>query len=442
MKLSGEYGKLGQYRYDGWFSEEFLLELRGRRGAEAYKEMAENDSVVGAILFAIEMLMRQVTWNVERQGNQQADIDAAAFINSCMGDMDEPWTNFISEVSSFLTFGWAYHEIVYKRRMGRTRNPATKSKYDDGLIGWQKLPIRSQDTLWRWKYDDNDNLLGLIQSAPPMHELVFIPIEKALHFVTKSRKANPEGRSVLRPAYREFYFKRRIEELEGIGIERDLAGLPVIHSPENALLEDDDGHPTPQVLEALRVVKNIRRDEQEGVVMPFGWELKLLTTGGQRQFDTSKIIQQKDSRIAMTVLADFIMLGHETSGSWALSSDKTKLFGIALGGFLDTICEVFNTQAIPRLIDLNGDAFAGITDYPRLVHGDVDSTDITQLSAYVKSMVDSGVITPDERLEEHMRLAADLPEREDLTLTPDKVSTNTAAGTAGMDGEEDIGNGA
>ena len=49
--------------------------------------------------------------------------------------------------------GWSFHEIVYKRRMGNTKNPTTKSKYTDGLIGWKKLPIRAQETLYRWEYD-------------------------------------------------------------------------------------------------------------------------------------------------------------------------------------------------------------------------------------------------------------------------------------------------
>jgi hypothetical protein len=33
----------------------------------------------------------------------------------------------------------------------------------------------------------------------------------------------------------------------------------------------------------------------------------------------------------MTVLADFVLLGHQQVGSFALSSDKTKLFSMAVG---------------------------------------------------------------------------------------------------------------
>ena len=406
-----EYGKTGLFRFNtGWIYEEFLRELQGRKGIEVYKEMSENDDVIGAILFATEMLMRQSEWSIQEAGTEQVDMDAAEFVRSCMDDMEETWSDFISEVLSFLTYGWSYHEIVYKRRMGNTRNPETRSKYTDGLIGWRKLPIRSQDTLWEWKYDEKDNLIGLVQCAPPMYEQVFIPIEKALHFKTKSRKGNPEGRSILRNSYRNWYFKRRIQEIEGIGIERDLAGLPVLEAPEGVDIWSDEYRE--ELAKAEKIVRSVRRDEREGIVLGNGWKFTLTSTGGRRQFDTNQIIERYDTRMAMTVLADFVLLGHQKVGSFALSSDKTELFSVAMGAFLDQICEVFNNQAIPRLIDINGDHFKGITDYPQLVHGDIETQDLGQLGEFVAKMVGIGAITPDEEMEDYLRMTANLPERD------------------------------
>lgn len=375
-----EYGKTGLYRFNtGWIYEEFLKELQGRRGIEAYKEMAENDDVTGAVLFATEMLMRQAKWGIQEAGPGRQDLDAAEFVRTCMDDMEETWSDFISEVLSFLTYGWSYHEIVYKRRMGNTRNPETRSKYSDGLIGWRKLPIRSQDTLWEWQYDELDNLTGLVQCAPPMYEQVFIPLEKALHFKTRSRKDNPEGRSILRNSYRDWYFKRRIQEIEGIGIERDLAGLPVLTAPEGVDIWNDAYKE--ELAKAESIVRSVRRDEREGIVLGNGWQFSLTSTGGRRQFDTNQIIERYDTRMAMTVLADFVLLGHQNVGSFALSSDKTELFSVALGAFLDLICEVFNKQAIPRLIGINGARFAGITGYPMLIHGDIETQDLSHAGA-------------------------------------------------------------
>lgn len=308
-----EYGRIGQRRWQGVFSEEFLPELNGLSGIKVYKEMASNDDTVGAILFAIKMLIRHVSWSVEPGGDSRKDREAAEFVESCMDDMQSTWTDTISEILSFLTYGWSFHEIVYKRRNGKSRNRELNSKYSDGLIGWQKLPIRSQDTLYQWEYDDKDNLIGMTQQPPPDYKLLTIPLRKALLFRTESAKDNPEGRSILRNAYRSWYFKRRMQEIEAIGIERDLAGLPIITGPEDVDLWDSDDPDMQKIYASLvTMVKNIRRNEYEGLVLPNGYTVQLLSTGGARQFDTNAIITRYNTAIAQTVMADFIMLGHES----------------------------------------------------------------------------------------------------------------------------------
>ena len=409
---SKEIGRVGQRRYGGIFYEEFLSELRGRKGAEVFTEMSNNDETIGAILFAIEMLVRQASWNVEPGGSTAKDREAAEFVKSCMDDMQQTWIDTISEILSFLTYGWSFHEIVYKRRMGRTKDNRTSSKYDDGLIGWMKLPIRSQETLYQWEYDDQDNLIGMTQMPPPDFGLITIPMNKAMLFRTRSRKDNPEGRSILRTAYRSWYFKRRIQEIEGIGIERDLAGLPVITTPEGMDIWDKDDEDMNAIRAGLEaMVKNIRRDSTEGLVLPFGYTFELTSTGGSRQFDTNSIIARYDTKISQTVLADFIQLGHESVGSFALSSDKTNLFSMAICAFLDIICQTFNSQGIPALIDINGDHFAGVTDYPRLTHGDIEDVDLATMATFIKDMTSIGVIIPDESLEDYVRQLGKLPKR-------------------------------
>lgn len=387
MARTDEIGRIGQKRYGGTFYEEFLRELRGKKGIETYREMAENDDTIGAILFAVEMLIRQASWNVEPGGDTPKDKEAAEFVEQCMHDMQDTWTDTISEILSFLTYGWSFHEIVYKRRMGKTRDQKTRSKYNDGLIGWRKLPIRAQETLYQWEYDDEDNLIAMTQLPPPNYGLITIPMDKAMLFRTKSRKGNPEGRSILRNAYRSWYFKRRIQEYEGIGIERDLAGLPVFTAPEDIAIWDEDDPDMVKLRTGMEaMVQKIRVDELAGIVKPHGFEFELLNSGGSKQFDTNAIIQRYDTGMAMTVLADFIFLGHQQVGSFALSSDKTELFSMAIGAYLDIICETFNSQGIPQLIDVNGSHFDGITDYPKLAHGDIENADIQKLAAYIKDM--------------------------------------------------------
>ena len=440
-----EIGRIGQYRYyapgsSSIFFEEFLPELRGYRGVEAYQEMADNDATIGAILFAVEMLMRQCEFHIEPAGDTEKDKEAAEFVESCMDDMERTWADTLSEILSFLTYGWSYHEIVYKRRVGRTNSPVTHSKYSDGLIGWRKLPIRSQDTLYGWLYkDDSDELIAMDQVPPPHYEHCIIPVEKALHFRTRSRKDNPEGRSILRTAYRAYYFKKRLEEIEGYGIERDLAGFPVLYAPADMPIWDqNDPEMASALARAEAIVSNIRRDAKEGLVLPGGengWKLDLVTAGSRRQFDTNSIIDRYDRRIATSVLADFVMLGQQQVGSFALADNKTKIFAMAIGTYLDSICEVFNNQGIPRLIDINGDHFKGITDYPQMVHGDIEDKDIAQFTNYVTSMIGAGVLIPDDSLEAEVRRVGGLPEKMETEI-PQQVQPGEEGPQEGEDPRE------
>ena len=415
-----EIGSTGLDAVGGRIFEEFLPQLQGRRGINVYREMRDNDPTVGAMLFAIEMLIRQVEWRVEPASEDQADVDAATFVDECMEDMSSTWDDTLSDVLSMLPFGFSVLEEVYKPRNGNTDDPRTTSKFDDGRIGWAKLPIRAQETIDRWLFEPESNeLCGLVQIARPTFTPTEIPIAKLLLFRPQANKANPEGRSVLRNAYRPWFFKKRIEEIEGIGIERDLAGLPTALVPPKILASTASTQEKQLLSSIERVLRNIRRDEKEGIVFPLArddqgnmtYELKLLNSGGNRQFNTNNIINRYDRRIAQTMLADFILLGQEgRTGSFALAESKTALFAVAIGAFLDAIAATFNRFAIPRLLRLN--TFP-IDDFPTLVHGDIESVDIEKLGNYAVQLATVGINLTDETTERFLRMQAGIPEPEE-----------------------------
>lgn len=415
-----EVGNTGLNRYGAHIMEEFLPALRWPKAGKVYEEMSTNDPTIGAILFAAEQLIRRVDWNVEPGGDTSQDKEAADFLLECMHDMSMSWPDLISEILSMLPFGWSYHEIVYKYRKGSTGNSTTNSKYNDGRIGWRKIPIRSQLSMDSWEFDEQGGIMGMHQQLQTGGK-VFIPIEKALLFRAKIIRNNPEGRSVLRNAYRPWFFKKRIEEIEGIGIERDLAGLPVLIPPDGLdIWNPEDPEATRLRNMAIGLVTNIRRDQNEGVVLPFGWELKLLSTGSRRQFDTNAILNRYDQRIAITVLADMVLLGADKVGSFALAEVKKSLFGGALEAWADAIAEVFNRHAVRRLIDLNG--FSNLTDYPKLVHGKIEGPTISELGSFIKEITGAGFDITEEDVDNYLRKVAGLPSRTpDSTIYEQKV---------------------
>jgi hypothetical protein len=117
------------------------------------------------------------------------------------------------------------------------------------------------------------------------------------------------------------------------------------------------------------------------------YELKLLSTGGTRQFDTNAIINRYNNMIAVSVAADFLMLGQQRVGSYALSKTKTNTFAVALGAWLDAICGVINDHLVPRLFRLNGKP---VTELPKLTHDDVETANLGELGTLLYQLSQAG----------------------------------------------------
>lgn len=414
-----EVGSSGLQQSGGIIRDDFLRQLQGKQAFANYREMADNDPVIGAMLSSIEMIIRAVDWSVEpADANDPAAVKEAEFISECMTDMSSSWDDTLSAILSFLVYGFSLHEIVYKRRQGFTNDARTRSKYKDGRIGWRKLPVRSQDTIQRWNLDASGGIQGAYQMDPYASGKgnVYLPIEKCMLFRTTSKMNNPQGRSVLRNAFVPWYYKRRIQEIEAIGIERDLAGLPVALVPPQ-LLSNSATAQERAALDAIKqIVRNIKRDEQEGVVFPLAYDpdtgnpafdLKLLSSGGSRQFDTDAIVSRYDQRISMTVLADFLLLGHERIGTQALSVSKIDLFVRSIEAYLSEIAEVFNQHGIPRLMRLNG---VSEELSPSLTYSTPKNIDLAQIGGFITSLAQAGApLFPDENLESYLRGIAGLP---------------------------------
>lgn len=443
-ELFKEIGKTGLQRHSGYVIEEILPELRGERWRRIVREMLANDGVINAMLFAVEMLVRQVSWDVVAASDSERDQENAGFVWDSLNDMSQSWSDTLAEIISFLPWGWCWMELCYKERRGM--NPGTyldsngeekqrpTSKYNDGKISWRKWAIRSQDSLLEWDFDDEGGVQGMIQSPPPDYGHYLIPISKSLLFRTSIHKGNPEGVSLLRKVYRSYYFKQRIENIEGIGIERDLAGLPTAFMPSEYM--KSTATPTQKEMYSLmkKIVANVKRDENEGLILPsdrddkghLHFDLKLLSTGGTRQFDTDKVINRYDQRMLMTFMADFLMLGHEKVGSFALSSNKTDLFAVALGAWLDSIAGVINAHGVPRLMALNGRANDPM---PQLVHGDIESTDLEEIGSFISHLSGAGV-TLNKQQQNYLFEQARLPIPEEEEKEAEPIAANGAILTA------------
>jgi len=382
--------------------------------------MADNDPIVGAMLHGIESMIKRLDWRVEPASDDAKAIEAAEFLESCMSDMSVTWEDFISETMSMLIYGWAYFEVLWKLRSGYHGNTKRTSKHDDKRIGWRKFAIRGQETLQRWEFDDDGGIQGMWQLGPPDYTERYIPISKSMLFRTTTKRNNPEGRSILRNSYRPYYFLKKIQEIEAIGIERDLAGLPVMKVPQELMHSGANAAQQSLRADLEELVSQIRKDERAGVLIPHdkdsdgnpsGYELDLLTTGGSRQIDTDVVIKRYESRIAMSTLMEFILLGTDSGSSESLINGKVKLFAMSLGGFVGTIKSIVNRFAVEPLFALNPE-FPKET-WATVTHSEIDAPQLEEISNYLNRLVMAGLITPDNTLESTLRAKAKLPPREE-----------------------------
>lgn len=429
--LMTRIGTTGLRNYSGYIREEFQRDLVGRTGRQTYFEMANGDSTAGAILFAITMLLRSVKWTfLPTDPDDEASVEAAKLVEDMLvSDMQQTFPEVIDTACSMFTYGFAVCEILWKKRKGvNVTQPWLSSDFDDGLWAPRAIANRSQRTIERWVYDDDENLLGFVQ-VPHNGPMVTVPIRRCLHFRTTAELDNPEGRASLRSAYRSYYFLKRLQEIEGIGIERDLAGYPVLKVPSQVL--DVEADPKAAVVRASyeTFLKNVRRDEQEGVLLPSDrdekgnpfYEFSLISSGGSRALRIDESINRYQRDIARSVMADFIFLGATGGGSLALGQSKVQTFGVAMRAYLHHIAAQINETLIPQIWRING---LDKDLRPSAQPGDLEPEDLTSLASYVKTLADVGYnLAGDKVLGDLLRAKADLPPAPDAENTEDFAPT-------------------
>jgi hypothetical protein len=385
-----EVGYSGLKRWGGRVTEEFLPELQGVRGIRQYNEMRNNDPVIGAVLKATRDTARSIAWNFEPADESPEAMAWAEFGNQCLGDMSHSMSDLVSEILTMLPFGFAPLCDVYKVRAGPDADP--DSGYADGKVGFRKFALRKQETVDEWIFDPNGGIQGFWQLAGLSYQRTQIPIDRIVLFRTEHEANNPEGYSLLRPAYRPWYHKKNLEEIEAIGIERDLTGVLHLDLPRGATLQDRS--------DALDILERVKMDEQTGILTQKGdtdrddWGVELLTAPGSKSIDVGKTIERYAGEIATVFLAQFLRLGQSSSttgGSYALSRSHKDLFSLSIATLADNIEETMNRFPVRRLMRLNG---VPRNLWPVLKHGRIADREIDIFSASLKNLADAGLLGP------------------------------------------------
>jgi len=221
---------------------------------------------------------------------------------------------------------------------------------------------------------------------------------------------------VLRSGWTAYDERKKIQVIEAIGVERDLAGIPVIYVPAEMLMSDAPSDMQAALAEFHRIGKNIRADDQSHVIMPMEYDeqgnqlykFELAGTNGRRQLDTNGIISRLAIAQLMSIMADVMFIGHEGAGSLALSRTKEAMLTSGVQSLLDEVRTILNNFAVPRLFRINGDA----APFPMLSTTPIERQDPGDFVANVLSLSQSGMpLWPDPDLDDYIRDYLGWPER-------------------------------
>jgi hypothetical protein len=408
----------------GLRQDEYLVDLRGERGIKRLREMSSNDPIIGAILSAMDLMIRGTPIRVEGGSQQARDLVEYSLYHM----QDQSFDMFISDVLSFLPYGFSLFEIV-ARPPGR--NP-------QGWVTLKKLAPRAQWTIDRFETNDTGDVLGVWQTATTRSS--YIPYPKLLHFRTASRQNDPAGLSVLRNAYSAWYFSRRIQEIEAVAIERELNGLPLVRIPSEYLAPDATDAQRAFVSQISAIARDVKRNEMGYVIVPSDVyedadgkmtttrlvDFELIASQGKRDIDTNQTITRYQQDMARSALADFVMLGVNDRGSFALSKSKADLFLQALTGYVSAIASVLNSKLIPKLLTWNG---LPLEQAPKIVFGRVAPVNLDELGNYIQRVGGVGLNLTDEDSQTYLREAAGLPHVDPAPAPPPTEAPETEAPT-------------
>lgn len=380
-----ELGGTGTLITGGFISDQdYSAELVGLQGIEVYEKM-RNDATVRASLWAMKLPLLAATWYVHpaAEDDKKATMHKEFIEEELFYGTSHTWEEFLRNVFNYLDFGHYVFEIVYKLR-------------PDGKIGWRKFAPRLPKTIQAWETKDGQP--GIRQWTLDKAESN-IPMEKLLVFVNEKEGDNWYGRSLLRSSYRNWYTKDALYQIEAMALERQGIGIPYVKVPKGASPADEAA--------SVEYLRNLRANEEGYLKWKEDWEFGFLQMGAGSRLDPSKTIEHHDRQILKNVLAQFLQLGSGETGSFALSKDQSQLFILSLQYVATYVAAVISQYAIRRLIDIN---FGVQEAYPELRVTKIGQTDYSGLATATKTLIDAGIITPEEGLEVYFRDAMTLPE--------------------------------
>lgn len=398
------YGQSGRINFNGFIQyDELNPKLIGNAGLKVFDEMYREDPDVKRNVTAMWSPIQSATWTIEPYGGDQAtDADRRA-ADLCkwavFENMSPNWHGHLATLGPVLIrSGYCAFEQIWE----------TAEWEGQTVTVPKKLDLRLPRTLWRFYQDDYGDLVGVEQFLPNAAN-VFIPATELCYYRLQVEGDNWVGTSLLRQAYKPWFYKSHFERIDAIGQERKAVGVPVVYPPQDA---------SPKTKEEVeKILANLHVNEVGYIMSPGpkagtggtdateGWIFDVIKFDSSSGDTIQASISAQKQSIAAAFLADFLELGHHQVGARATAEVQDDPFLTAVSA-MGTEIKQPGDGLLERIAFANDKTLKGAPKWKMSI---TDTASLSELAEYVAKLVEKGAMQPDPELEDFLRERADLP---------------------------------
>lgn len=322
---------------------ETVREVAWPTSVQTYQLM-RHDAKLSAILDGYSLQIERATWQLDGAGCRPEVVKLVADdLDLTVKDKDEPgaartrgvsWPDHLQAALTMLVFGHSGFELQAEMADGKAR-----------LVG---LWDRPQHTIEQIHVEPKTGAFNGISQ-----ELALGPFDKAeigperlAWYAHRREGAQWFGRSILRPAYAPWLFKREMMRAAATANRRFAMGIPTVEWAKDAT-------PSPQQFsEAQKAITAARVGDTAGVTMPPGAMMRLVGLSGSTP-DTMAFVQWLDQQMSTMALMGHLDLGQTATGSRALGETFIDSWLLALESIGKEIADAATRQVAARIVQWN-----------------------------------------------------------------------------------------
>lgn len=412
-----------------------------------YSDILANTSIVAAGTRYFLNLVAKAEWTFKPAEGDTDGWYAERAEEMLTDDPATSWARIVRRAAMYRFYGFSVQEWTARKR-------------NDGLITFADVAPRAQQTINRWDLLDDGTVQGVTQLSPQTMRELYLPRQKLLYIVDDTLSDSPEGLGLFRHLVASAARLTRYEQLEGIGFETDLRGIPIGRAPFTDLMEKvTSGQITEQQRRALikplqdfmrnhvktaklgMLLDSITYETKDEAGRPSStqqWGVDLLKGTASSFAENAQAIERINREMGRVLGVEQLLLG-AGAGSYALSDDKTSSFFLLIDGALTEVRESVRDDLLRTLWQLNGWPEDMM---PELGTEAIRHTDVAEVAAVLRDMATAGAtLDPEDPVVGEVRelLGVSQPTVAVGTGTDPDDAEDAALDTGGTEGEPEDG---